>query len=71
MILCDKDFFRIHPNFEEMTEEVNVDYSTFILYLFRHLRLSDFKNAIVITSAEITETVYDVGYSCFERRYSW
>ena len=61
-ILCDKDFFRIHPNFEEMTEEVNNRglYSTFYYTCFDTYGLSDFKNAIVITSSEITQTVYDV-----------
>ena len=61
-ILCDEEFFRIHPNFEEMTEETNNRglYSTFYYTCFDTYGLSDFKNAIAIVSEEKEETVYDV-----------
>lgn len=61
-ILCDEEFFRIHPQFEQMTEAINARglYSTYYFTCFDTYALSDFKNAIVIVDENIQNTVYDV-----------
>lgn len=61
-ILCDEDFFKIHPNFEQMTQAENARglYTTFYLTCFDTYGLSDFKNAIAIIDTPKSDTVYDV-----------
>lgn len=61
-ILCDREFFRIHPNFESIEEAVNRRglYSTFYLNCFDTYGLSDFKNAIAIVDKKAEKAFYDV-----------
>lgn len=61
-VIVDRDFFRIHPNLREMSEEPNGRglVTTYYWNCFDTFALSDFKNAVVVIDKDLDVPVYDV-----------
>lgn len=61
-VMCDKDFFQIHPQLRQFTEAPNARglYSTHYYSCFDIFSCSDFKNAVAFVSSVPESPVYDV-----------